>query len=1077
MVDHADDLWHFAEDYPMAPLDEDCRLLGSLLDDTLRIEVGDVLFEKIGRIRGMAQAAAMLSQNAAGDASKMLHDMMEQELSDMPLQEALPTARALGHYLNLTSVAENFHNVRMQRKAAMNGGGRSLDDVLGEMLGRGITPQALYEHMCKQSVEIVLTAHPTQVNRRTLQHKHNHIAKLLERNDRIDLTPEEREGVIEDMVREITALWQTDEIRRRKPTPMDEVKGGLHVIEQSLWTAVPNYLRKLSASLKKHTGQPLPINVAPISFGSWMGGDRDGNPNVTAEVTKQATYLARWIAADLYIKEVDVLRFELSMSNCSDELFAIVHRILRQKGAEAAAGKTTTKDHTPRPNSSRAAVLTRGASPSMILGRPSFMPAIQGERDASTGMADVPPGAFPTGATPKANGASAQNNFDLQPLAEGLTPEGGTSPHEVRSSSGAGNAPAAHGEDLEELPAQFLGADGSGYVKHYRHIRGKSLTRSSMDAIMRPRIPGLAPYRLMLTEIHDRLVATREHYEALLAGRQPDHEVPIYLKAEDVAQPLLVCYRSLWDCGSGIVAEGRLADLLRRLYTFGLHLVKLDVRQESTRHADTLDTITEHLELGKFSQWTEEEKCQWIISELKSKRPLIPHGMPMSEDVREVLNTFRMVAENPESLGAYVISMAHYASDVLAVELLQREATLVAAGERGHAADFSSTLRVVPLFETRDDLTRAPETMTMLFNNPWYRHHLAEHHNDSQEIMLGYSDSGKDAGRLAANWALYRAQEQLTEVSRNAGVKQTLFHGRGGTIGRGGGPMYLAIQSQPPGSVEGRLRVTEQGEMVQAKFGLPVIAQRNLEVYTTAILASTLAPPNPPRSQKWREILESLAEWSCEAYREIVFRHPKFVSYFRHATPEEELVNLNIGSRPQRRKKGGGVETLRAIPWIFAWTQNRLVLPAWLGFAEAIDRAHKAGWRHELQAMYREWPFFQSTIDLVEMILAKADMRIAKLYDTILVADEEEKALGEQLRRSFKDTVQAILGVSGHSKLIDNNHSLRRLIQMRNPYIDPLNVLQVEILRRLRQDPDNQDLREALLITINGLAAGMRNTG
>ena len=413
--------------------------------------------------------------------------------------------------------------------------------------------------------------------------------------------------------------------------------------------------------------------------------------------------------------------------------------------------------------------------------------------------------------------------------------------------------------------------------------------------------------------------------------------------------------------------------------------------------------------------------------------------------------------------------MAHSASDVLAVELLQREAKVLVTGEVGHSQDAS--LRVVPLFETLADLEGCGAVMERLFSCGWYRH------GDHQEIMLGYSDSGKDAGRMAAAWELYKAQESIVNVCKKYGVNVTLFHGRGGSIGRGGGPMYLAIQSQPPGSVLGTLRVTEQGEMVQAKFGIPTVAVRQLEIYTTATLLATKSPPTPPRDELWRTIMDNLGRDSCAAYRDVVFHDPNFISYFKNATPESELGNLNIGSRPTRRKAKSDISSLRAIPWIFAWTQNRLALPAWLGIGEALQKAIESGHLRALQEMYEEWPFFQSTVDLIEMIMAKSNPSIAELYESVLVDSEEERALGARLRKSFDLTVDLLLAVSRHQRMSENNKTLRRLIDTRRPYLDPINFLQVEILRRLRMDSNNQALRDALLITINGIAAGMRNTG
>ncbi|RZC29153.1 Phosphoenolpyruvate carboxylase 4 [Glycine soja] len=448
----------------------------------------------------------------------------------------------------------------------------------------------------------------------------------------------------------------------------------------------------------------------------------------------------------------------------------------------------------------------------------------------------------------------------------------------------------------------------------------------------------------------------------------------------------------------------------------------------------------------------------------------------VAPDVREVLDTLRTAAElGSDSFGAYVISMASNASDVLAVELLQKDARLAASGELGRACP-GGTLRVVPLFETVKDLRGAGSVIRKLLSIDWYRQHIIKNHNGHQEVMVGYSDSGKDAGRFTAAWELYKAQEDIVAACNEYGIKVTLFHGRGGSIGRGGGPTYMAIQSQPPGSVMGTLRSTEQGEMVQAKFGLPQTAVRQLEIYTTAVLLATLRPPQLPREEKWRNLMEDISKISCQCYRNVVYENPEFLSYFHEATPQSELGFLNIGSRPTRRKSSTGIGSLRAIPWVFAWTQTRFVLPAWLGVGAGLKGACEKGQTEELKAMYKEWPFFQSTIDLIEMVLGKADIPIAKHYDEVLVSQKRQE-LGEQLRNELITTGKFVLAVSGHEKPQQNNRSLRKLIESRLPFLNPINMLQVEILKRLRCDDDNLKARDALLITINGIAAGMRNTG
>jgi len=405
--------------------------------------------------------------------------------------------------------------------------------------------------------------------------------------------------------------------------------------------------------------------------------------------------------------------------------------------------------------------------------------------------------------------------------------------------------------------------------------------------------------------------------------------------------------------------------------------------------------------------------------------------------------------------------MARQPSDVLAVELLQK------------AVGNPHPQRVVPLFETLDDLERAGSVMRQLFQTPWYRARIA----GQQEIMVGYSDSAKDGGRLTANWWLYKAQEEVVRVCQEHQVHPTLFHGRGGTVARGGGPTHLAIQSQPPGSIDGSLRVTEQGEMIQAKFADPRIAVRTLETYVAATVDATLAPPRAPEAS-WRKRIEELSVVACDDYRSIVRGTERFVEYFRHATPEQELGALNIGSRPARRKKGGGIESLRAIPWIFAWTQNRLCLPSWLGVGRGLENAIAAGHKQEIQQMYAEWPFFRATIDLIEMVVAKCDPTAAAAYDRRLVPPDL-RDLGVQLRKELQNTIDRILEVTGHTRLLDTYPEGRLSLEARNPYIDPINLLQIELLRRLRQagDEPSPEVWEAFVLTVNGIAAGMRNTG
>jgi phosphoenolpyruvate carboxylase len=883
---------------PHKPLRDDVRMLGELLGETLRLREGQPLFETVERVRALSKGGR------SGDDAGF--ETLAKLLSELPVESAVPVARAFAHFLTLANIAEQHHRIRRRREYQRESARpqpASCEEAFGRLVRSGIEPDALFAAVASLRIELVLTAHPTEIQRRTLIQKQRRIADLLAEEDRPDLTGPERARVMEDLRRLITAAWETVEIRPTRPTPNDEVISGLLIFEQTVWDALPRYLRVLDAALVRATGRRLPLDAAPIRFGSWIGGDRDGNPTVTPEVTRRACLVARWIAANLYEREIDALRFDLSMTDAIPEL-----------------------------------------------------------RERAGGARE--------------------------------------------------------------------------------------------------------PYRAILREARDRLRAARGRLGRELAEGRPS----AYTAADDsssIAAALELCYRSLVETGQEIIASGRLLDLLRRVAAFGFTLVRLDLRQHASRHLETLDAITKHLAAGTYSEWPESRRREFLTRRLRERRTVIPENMPAEPQVREVLDTFRVAAEiGPESLGAYIISMAEAPSDVLAVEFLQQQAGL--------------NLRVVPLFEQVDSLRTAAGTMRDLLAIPEYRERLAAHSGTSplrQEVMIGYSDSAKDGGRLAANWELYKAQESVVGVCRETGIELTLFHGRGGSVGRGGGPTYVAIQSQPPGSVDGRLRVTEQGEMIQAQFGLPDIAVRTLEVYTTATLDATLAPAITP-PDRWRAAMDRLAETAQRVYRHVVYEEADFIPYFRAATPEVELGAVPIGSRPARRSTDGGVESLRAIPWVFAWTQTRLLLPTWLGTGEALSEAIEKGDRELLREMYREWPFFRSTLGLIEMVVAKADARIAAQYDRQLVTPPL-LPLGADLRRRLETTVRALLDATGRAQLLDDNAVLRRSIQVRNPYVDPINLVQIELLRRIRaqgQEADPQ-LWDAFMVTVNGIAAGMRNTG
>ena len=545
----------------------------------------------------------------------------------------------------------------------------------------------------------------------------------------------------------------------------------------------------------------------------------------------------------------------------------------------------------------------------------------------------------------------------------------------------------------------------------------------------------------------------------------------VYLEQDEFMADLMMIYQSLCSTGNEITADGTLTDIIRSASAFGLTLVPLDIRQESDRHMEALDCITRYLGLGRYADWDEETKINWLVQQLGSNRPLIRPGdwdlhpeifTPTSVDT---LGTFGVIAEQYEgSLGAYVISQATSASDVLAVYVLQKDAGV------------KKPLRVVPLFETLDDLKGATATMKKLFSLPTYMGIIA----GRQEIMIGYSDSAKDAGRLAASWAQYETQEKLAELAKEYGVDVTFFHGKGGTVGRGGNPAtFKAILAHAPDTISGRFRVTEQGEMINQNFGHGDRAERTMDIYTAAVLAEKLTE-RPKPSSEWRAMMDKLSEISCAAYRKIVRQDERFVPYFRAATPEKELTKLNIGSRPAKRKVDGGVESLRAIPWNFSWTQTRLNLPTWLGVGDAVNEILAGNDADKLRDMYQNWGSFRTTIDLVEMVLAKSEPAIAQHYDKVLVHNEKAQELGAEIRDLHHATENAVLDLTNHRTLSDGKTMLARALLVRNPYVDCLNVLQAETLKRLREAEEGKEdkvLNDALLTTITGIANGMGNTG
>ncbi|MEQ3514618.1 phosphoenolpyruvate carboxylase [Pseudoalteromonas sp. BZB3] len=863
--------------------------LGGCLGRIIQQTLGEGMLEKIEQIRLLAKSSRKGDSDARIRLLDTLHSLTDREL--------LPVARAFNHFLNLANVAEQFHTISVT--GAPEGIYKALNEQVEKLSNMLANDELNHEQvesvLAGLDIDLVLTAHPTEVTRRTIINKHVQLSDCLSALELQCLDVDERKVIISRIEQLISQAWHTNDIRAKRPTPLDEAKWGYAVIENSLWHAVPQFIRYFNQVTQDKLGIQLKKIHSPIRFTSWMGGDRDGNPFVNSEVTQSVLDHGRWMAIDLISRDIDMLSSELSMYQADEHVKSLI------------------------------------------------------------------------------------------------------------------------GEQHE-------------------------------------------PYRYLLKQLKGELDETIQALENKIKG-EVSSEQEVIAHIEQVKSPLTLIYNSLHNCNMSQIADGLLLDTLLRLECFGINLCSLDIRQDSARHADAIAAIVEHLELGDYNAWSEAQKQQFLIEELASKRPLLPKNLSASDEVEEVLKTCQLVSQQTsDRLGIYIISMAQYASDVLAVKLLLKE-----TGCRFN-------LPVAPLFETLDDLNRGADVISQLLACDWYRTHI----NHKQYVMIGYSDSAKDAGMMAAGWAQYQAMDKLLKAAKDFGVELVLFHGRGGTVGRGGAPAAQALQSQPPGSLSNGLRVTEQGEMIRFKYGLPKVAVQSFSIYTSAIIEANLTPVPSPKSH-WIEVVELIAQSSCNYYRQIVRENPDFVAYFRQVTPELELAKLPLGSRPSKRNPNGGVESLRAIPWIFAWSQNRLMLPAWLGVYQGLQAAIDKYGVEILHEMRDQWPFFRTRLEMLEMVFCKTDAWLSEHYEKVLMTTDA-KSLGLQLRHDLKSAQALITELAPGNTLLLEQPWLRQSLQLRNPYIDPLNLLQVELLKRTREH-ENEQIDQALMVTMTGVAAGMRNSG
>ena len=889
-------------------LSKTIRLLGEILGNIIKEQEGLSVFNKIEKIRA-------LSKSSRGKRGKNTINRsftkLKREISKLNAKDTLVIARSFSKFLDFSNIAEslfsihNIHDHNIRKTQETNEIVILEEAILDVFKNKSLSLNKFYETAKNLKIEIVLTAHPTEVKRRTLIQKYAKVNHLLDSFNNLRIFTKQNINLEKNLLQnnlheEITSVWKTDEIKRSRPTPVEEAKWGLAVIEDSLWNAIPKICSRFNNSVKYYTNKDLPINFSPIVFGSWMGGDRDGNPNVTAKTTKEVILLSRWEAASLYEKEFTKLIQSLSLHDCSKKIKKVV-------------GKTWE------------------------------------------------------------------------------------------------------------------------------------------------------PYRVFLRPIRNKLNQTQKEIESCLKENRMPKQTLLVQSINEIIEPLNDVYNSLSLVKCQIIADGIVLDLIRRAHTFGLNLTKLDIRQEAARHYKLITSVCKKLGIADYSKLSEEEKIQFLSKEYKSRRPLIPQNIKLDADDRETWTTFKMISESPrECLGAYVISMASNVSDILVVMLLQKEAGV------------KSCLRIVPLFETLSDLQNSHIVMENLFKHSWYVNYFKK----NQEIMIGYSDSSKDAGKFAASWAQYCAQEKLGNIATKYKIKLTLFHGRGGSVGRGGGPVYAALLSQPPGTVNARTRVTEQGEVIQQKYGSESLAEYSLGTYIGAVLEATLSPPIQPK-KKWRNLMDEMSILSSESYRGYLNNNKNFLRYFDEVTPKNILDKLYIGSRPSKRKKSQDIKDLRAIPWVFAWTQIRLVLPAWLGTTEALQLASRDKNKLILKDMLYRWPFFYEMMDMLDMVLTKTNQRVIEYYEECL-ADNDLKKIGRNLRKNLS----LLIGLNKKlipSHILNQRKEFRKSILIRDTYAEILNLLQANIMLRLsKKNIDRKQkeiLMEAMIVTISGISAAMKNTG
>ena len=878
---------------------ENVKYLGNILGRVIKEQEGQKFFELVEKVRKLSKANKINSKNNQTNTTVI------KAIKKLSPKNSFKLTRAFTHFMNFINLADLIDASRKLNEYENSNKKTSNNNIFIEEIfedlfrNKKISETKIYNTAKNLKIGIVLTAHPTEVKRRTLIQKYHNIIEILEQRDLLKNFPSKLVVLEKKLFDELTIIWNTDDLKRIKPSPFDEARWGLAIIEDSLWDTIPKVYRRLNSIFVQNMNKGLPKNFNPIEFGSWMGGDRDGNPNVTADVTRKVILLSRWEAAKLYEKALTKIIRSYSMEKCSKKILKSV----------------------------------------------------------------------------------------------------GTS---------------------------------------------------------------FEPYRVFLRPLRDKMRITHRSIEQHLVNKKPLNHNNLLSSREEILKPLRVVRESLEQNQNENLASGELLDLMRRAKCFGINLARLDIRQESSRHSQLISEYVKKKYKKNYLKFSESEKIKFLKKQILSKKNQLNKFQFSNRENKEVWSTFKILANEPsECLGAYVISMTNSASDLLSVIFLQKEANI------------KNKLRVVPLFETLDDLVNAKEIMEKLFSQSWYRKVI----KNEQEVMIGYSDSSKDAGKICASWHQYKAQEEIIKLSKKYNINVTFFHGRGGSPGRGGGPIQSTLRSQPPNSVKGKIRITDQGEVIQQKYGYEPLAKYNLCSYIGAVTEATLKPSPVPKAS-WRSLIEKMSEISKNSYRKNINQSSDFIKYFETVTPHKALGKLSIGSRPSKRKNIDTIKSLRAIPWVFAWTQIRLMLPAWLGSAEALRYSYIKQFRKTLFDMERNWPFFNSMLDILDMVITKADPEISKIYEEHL-ADESLKRVGKKLRFQF-DVIKKLNKKITPKEIIAARKQFRTSIGVRNIYSEVLNIVQpiaIKKIKTIKNKKDKEYLNDTLLTSIAGIAAAMKNTG